>query len=88
MWGFRRDRLGRFRCHNCGLCASVMRMEYPDEPDEDHVVCMTCFKSGYEAWMPLEIAEAEFPDWNKRWRDHLKADRARRKEMIKTRETN
>ena len=82
-WAFSRDRLGRLRCGNCGLCCTKQMMDYGDEGIEVQYVCIHCFAKRYEAWIPEEFANELYPDWNKRWRDKLKAERARRKKALK-----
>ena len=77
-----RDRLGRLHCGTCGLFVSRMTMEYP-EGDEEQYICISCFSDGSETWIPVEVAELEYPDWGKRWREEIKKQRERMKERFK-----
>lgn len=71
IWLLRRDRKGRLHCGTCGYFVSKMTMEYP-EGDEEQYICISCFSSGLDAWINVEAAEKEYPDWNKKWRERMK----------------
>lgn len=70
-----RDRLGRLHC-DCGLVMGKVKQEFPDGKTEEYYWCRRCFSEyGYDAYIPMEIADREFPDWSKKRREELKSKR-------------